>query len=404
MTGHLRILSAVVLLALVFTISSAGAAEPEALQADLNVSKAVSSTGPYEINDTVTWAVTLHNAGPANATSITLQEDMSRLTGLRNVTVTADKGTYNSSTSIWSIDRLNNATSATLTIKMNFTSAGVKTNGIRITGMNETDPVSGNNQAEAMVQFNTSGSSKTVKPVFAKLDIRPTTLNLNSKGVFTVYVTLTGFGFTPAEGSRKPRIDFANSSLTCGEAEMIRASVSSKDGGTLIAKFYRHELENVTAGNGVLINCSGTLVVDDTIVTVEGNDTVRVVGEKKGLDKILSRLWKFLGIEKDDIEINETDDGNITVMFTLDPDNFKNPGQAKKFLKNQDNESRLERVNGTGISEQTRSGKEKQVKNNEDTKQNNQIRKNNSEDEQNNNGSGKRDDDAPEKSNGKKNK
>jgi len=154
----------------------------------------------------------------------------------------------------------------------------------------------------------------------------------------------------------------------------------------------------------VLINCSGTLVVDNTVVTVEGNDTVRVVGEKKGLDKILSRLWKFLGIEKDDIEINETEDGNITVMFTLDPDNFKNPGQAKKLLKNQEKESRGERVNETGISEQTRSGKENKVKNNEDKKQGNQIRKNNSEDEQNNNGSGKLDDDAPGKSNGKKNK
>jgi uncharacterized repeat protein (TIGR01451 family) len=404
MTGHLRILSAVVLLALVFTISSAGAAEPEALKADLNVSKAVSSTGPYEINDTVTWAVTLHNAGPANATSITLQEDMSRLTGLRNVTVTADRGIYNSSTNIWSIDRLNNASSATLTIKTNFTSAGLKTNRIRITGMNETDPVSGNNQAEAVVQFNTSGNNKTVNPVYAKLEIRPTTLNLNSKGVFTVYVTLTGFGFTPDEGSRKPRLDFANSSLTCGEADMIRASVSGKNGGTLIAKFHRYDLENVTAGNGVLINCSGTLVVDDTIVTLEGNDTVRVVGEKKGLDKILSRLWKFLGIEKDDIEINETEDGNITVMFTLDPDNFKNNGQAKKFLKNQEKESRGERVNETGISEQTQSGKENKVKNNEDNKQGNQIRKNNSEDDQNNNGSGKRNDDAPGKSNGKKNK
>ncbi len=404
MTGHLRILSAVVLLALVFTIGSAGAAEPEALKADLNVSKAVSSTGPYEINDTVTWAVILHNAGPANATSITLQEDMSRLTGLRNVTVTADRGIYNSSTNIWSIDRLNNASSATLTIKTNFTHAGLKTNRIRITGMNETDPVSGNNQAEAVVQFNTSGNNKTINPVYAKLEIRPTTLNLNSKGVFTVYVTLNGFGFTPDEGSRKPRLDFANSSLTCGEAEMIRASVSGRNGGTLIAKFHRYDLENVTAGNGVLINCSGTLVVDDTIVTVEGNDTVRVVGEKKGLDKILSRLWKFLGIEKDEIEINETEDGNITVMFTLDPDNFKNPGQAKKFLKNQENESRGERVNETGISEQTRSGKENKVKNNEDKKQGNQIRKNNSEDEQNNNGSGKRDDDAPGKSNGKKNK
>ncbi len=167
----------------------------------------------------------------------------------------------------------------------------------------------------------------------ANLVIRPTTLNLNSKGVFTVYVSLAGAGFKSSEGSKKPRIDYANSSLTCSGADMVRASVSNKDGGTLIAKFHRYDLENVTPGDGVIINCSGTLKVDDQSVTVEGNDTIRVIGDKKGLDKILSRLWKFLGIEKDDIEINESEDGNVTVTFTLNPDNFKNSGQVKKLLK-----------------------------------------------------------------------
>ena len=33
-------------------------------QADLNVTKVVTSTGPYEVDDTVTWVVTLWNNGP----------------------------------------------------------------------------------------------------------------------------------------------------------------------------------------------------------------------------------------------------------------------------------------------------------------------------------------------------
>ena len=117
---------------------------------------------------------------------------------------------------------------------------------------------------------------------------------------------------------------------------MIRASVSNKDGGTLIAKFHRYDLENVTSGNGVTINCSGTLVVNGKPINVEGSDTIRVIGEKKGLDKILSGLWKFLGVEKDDVTITEGEDGNITVTLSLNPDNFRNPGLAKKILKYED--------------------------------------------------------------------
>jgi hypothetical protein len=203
--------------------------------------------------------------------------------------------------------------------------------------------------------------------------------------------------------SRKPRVDYANSSLTCGEAEMIRATVSNKDGGTLIAKFHRYDLENVTSGDGVKINCSGTLSVNGVEIPVEGSDTIRVIGEKKGLDKLLSRLWKFLGVEKDDVEITEGEDGNITVTLSLNPTNFKNPGQAKKLLKNQDNESDTETVNETAVSEQTRGGKERTAKNNGD---NQQIRENNADDkpDKGNNGSNKRDNESPGNSNGKKTK
>jgi uncharacterized repeat protein (TIGR01451 family) len=403
MTRLVRMTTTAILLALVFTIGIAAAAGYNERHADLNVSKTVRSTGPYATGDEVTWAVTLRNDGPANATNITLKEDISRLFGLSHVTAVADHGIYNTSTNVWSIDRLNNATSATLSIRTNFTSAGTKTNRIIITALTETDPVPGNNQAEAVVQFNTSGSIRENEPVSANLMIRPTTLNLNKKGVFTVYISLTGtVGFKSAEGSKKPYIDYANSSLTCSGADMVRASVSNKDGGTLIAKFHRYDLENVTPGDGVIINCSGTLKVDDQSVSVKGNDTIRVIGERKGLDKILSRLWKFLGIEKDDIEINESEDGNVTVTFTLNPDNFKNSGQVKKFLKNQNDESDTGSVNETAASDQTHGGNGKSEKYNGDNKQ---IRQKTAGDkpEKGTNGSDNGDDGSWGKSNGKKN-
>jgi uncharacterized repeat protein (TIGR01451 family) len=402
MTRIFGIIIGVILLALVFNSGIVCAADGEETHADLNVSKTVTSTGPYEIDDEVTWAITLWNNGPANATSITLKDDISQLQGLKNITAVAGRGTYNTTTNIWNIDELKNASYTTLTLKTTFSTAGDKTNKVTITALNETDPILNNNHAESTVRFNASGTITPDSRVSENLVIKPITLNLKSKGVFTVHVSLTGANLNSAAGERKtPRIDYANSSLTCSGAELVRASASGKDGRTLIAKFYRQDLENVTPGEGIRINCSGTLAVNGMIIPAEGSDTIRVIGEKKGLDKVLSRLWKFLGIEKDDVEITEGEDGNITVTLSLNPDNFKNPGQAKKMLKTKDNEPTTEAVNETAVSDQNRAGKEKISKNNGDNK----IREKNAEDkpDKGNKGSDKKDDTSPGKSKGKKN-
>ena len=396
-----RIFIGAILLALLFTIGIVCAADGEEMHADLNVSKIVSSTGPYETYDEVTWVVKVWNNGPGNATNITITEDISHLAGLKNITAMAGLGTYNTTTNIWKIDELKNASYTTLTLKTTFSTAGNKTNKVAITALNETDPALNNNHAEATVRFNASGNITPDSRVSANLVIKPTTLNLKSKGVFTVYVTLTP-GLNPAADERKkPRIDYANSSLTCSGAELVRASASGKEGGTLIAKFYRQDLENVTAGEGIRINCSGTLAVNGMIIPVKGSDTIRVIGEKRGLYNVLSRLWKFLGIEKDDVEITEGEDGNITVTLSLNPDTFKNPGQAKKMLTIKDNEPTTEAGNETAGSDQTRAGKEKNSKNNGVNK----IRERNAGEKSDkiNNGSDKQEDEFPGKSNGKKN-
>jgi uncharacterized repeat protein (TIGR01451 family) len=376
---------------------------PAGPKADLIISKTVTSSGPYNLQDNVTWLVTLQNKGPDNATNITVAEDLSGLTGLHNISASVSLGTYNTTTNTWNITELKNATSATLTLTTNFSTAGKKINRVAITALNETDPHPDDHSANATVQYNTTEIIPPVAPVSAKLVIKPTTLNLNSKGVFTVYVTIAGIAEkSPADQRNKPRFDENNSSLICGEAEMIGASVSNKDGGTLIAKFHRFDLENVTTGNGVKINCSGTLVVNGQPVTIEGSDTIHVIGEKKGLDKILSGLWKFLGVEKDDISINESEDGNITVTLSLNPDNFRNPGLAKKILKYEDNESATNNNNETRMSVNAREEKEQPSKNIDKTKQ---INKNNGNDnnQNDNDDKNKQNNESRGKSNGKKN-
>jgi uncharacterized repeat protein (TIGR01451 family) len=347
-----RFVKGCILLALILLVTIVSAAEP---QADLNVTKVVSSTGPYAINDTVTWVVTISNNGPDNATNVTLKEDVSQLSGHQDITVEVSEGAYNDTTGTWTIPTLANATSAKLTLVTNFSTPGKKTNKVTVT-LDQTDEDQSDNSAQSGVDIFDG------LLLSADLKIKPTTLNVNSKGVFTVFVTLNTSG-SSKDAAAKPTIDFARSTLTCSEAELIRASVSNKEGGTLIAKFYRQDLENVTNGTGVMVNCSGTLSVNGESIYVEGSDTIRVLGEKKGLDKIFSDLKKFLRIEKDEGEVNETENSTITSTVTLDPDSYKNKGQLKKQAGNSGDQSVKNTVT-QDLSDKTRGPKEDAGKSN----------------------------------------
>ena len=101
------------------------------------------------------------------------------------------------------------------------------------------------------------------------------------------------------------------------------------------------------------------------------------------------------------MKITESEDGNITVTLSLNPDNFKNPGQAKKMLKIKDKEPTTEAGNETAVSDQTRAGKEKNTKNNGENKI--REKKAGERSDKINKGSDKEEDEFPGKSNGKKN-
>ena len=387
-----RFVTGCILLALMLMVPLVSAAE---LKADLNVTKVVSSTGSYAINDTVTWVVTVWNNGPDDATNVTIQEDISQLSGHGDITVDVSDGAYDSATGNWTIPLLKNATSETLTLVTNFSTAGAKSNKVMVTLDQTDEDLSDNSDESEVTVFDRLLLS-------ADLKIKPTTLNINSKGVFTVFVTLNPSGSTQ-EGAKKPQIDYSTSSLTCSEAELIRvAKVSNKDGGTLIAKFYRQDLQNVTNGTGVMVNCSGTLSVEGQSIYVEGSDTIRVIGEKKGLDKLFSDLKKFLGVEKDEAEVNETENSTAASTVTLNPDSYKNNGQLKKQSGNSDDQSVKNTVT-QDLSDKTRGPKENAGKNNDNDKN---LQKNNAGDTtgKGNDNANRPDDESPGKSNGKNSK
>ena len=365
MTRFHSIVTGIFLLALLFTVGIACAADTDA---NLSVSKIVTSAAPYITGQPVTWKVTLTNEGPADATNISLSERMSGFTGSVDMRGVAELGLYNNATRFWNISQLNNATSTNLTIVTVFGTAGDQTNNVDIVHLDQTSY--GTSHADATIHVvNNKEPVIPNQPSSGTLTIRPNTLNLGSKGVFTVYVTLNGGASPfPLDGKNKPRIDVGESSLTCGGAEMISAVVSNKNGGTLIAKFHRQDLKEVTSGRGVQIDCSGTIVVNGKSVVIEGSDTIRVIGEKKGMDKFISGLMKYLGLEKDDIAVTETGDGNVTLSVTLNPDMFKNNGQVKKALGTKEDASTNK---GQNAADKTTGQDQNALKNNGRDKNNN---------------------------------
>ena len=96
-----------------------------------------------------------------------------------------------------------------LTITTVFDAGGTQTNNIDILGLDQTSY--GNRHADATVVVTNTTTIIPDRPLSMNLVIRPATLNLKSKGVFTVFASLNGVSSGPfADGAGKPRIDFAN--------------------------------------------------------------------------------------------------------------------------------------------------------------------------------------------------
>ncbi len=189
-----------------------------------------------------------------------------------------------------------------------------------------TDAVYTNNSASAgiwnvtSVAANANGSAvqkwvwivETPPPnkIVAKIEIKPETLNLASKGKFTAFITLP-------EGFDAEDID--PGTVVCEGAPAVKGKVSKKDGSMFIAKFNRQDLVNVPVGNAVKLTVKGKLK-DGT--QFEGSDVIRVINSGKHHDD-----------DENDEENNDYDDDHEK-DHDEDRDEFHDSGDNHKQDKN----------------------------------------------------------------------
>lgn len=101
-----------------------------------------------------------------------------------------------------------------------------------------------------------------VRPISAEVDIKPETINLKAKGVFTAFLSLPG-PFDVKE------IDL--STIVCEGAPAVRGTVANN---ILTVKFDREDLKITTAGNTAVFKVTGKLKDG---APFEGSDTVRLI-------------------------------------------------------------------------------------------------------------------------------
>jgi hypothetical protein len=284
--------------------------------------------GPYHVGDGVEWNISVKNNDTAGSVNVTVED-----IGLVNVTSVSGEvtqGDFDPATMTWTINGLEAGDMAFLTLLTTFSYPEEQTNIANITLINESAPDT---------PLNDSATVSIEEALSATMVIKPETVNLKSKGAFTVFINVTG----SLAGERG--IDLENSTLTCNESVLRKVIVTGE--GNLIAKFDRTSL-NVTANDSVTISCMGDVMINGSLIHVAGSDTIRVIKEKQTTASLLDKLLKFLGLKDDDnVETTEEDAyGPLSL-----PETIQNLGQAKKYLKENPMETASD-DGDTGITEE----------------------------------------------------
>lgn len=130
--------------------------------ADLSVTQQVSNTTP-NVGDTIDFVITVANAGPDNATNVSVADQLPA--GLTLTGNTPSQGSY--ALGVWTVGSLAASVTATLTLTARVDIAGVKTNTASVSASDQSDPDS------------TPGNSVGSEDDQASVTITPRTIDLS---------------------------------------------------------------------------------------------------------------------------------------------------------------------------------------------------------------------------------
>ncbi|MFY0594770.1 DUF11 domain-containing protein, partial [Roseivirga sp.] len=157
-------------------------ASTQAQSSDLSITKVASDDTP-NVDDNITFTISVNNAGPDAATGVQVTDLLPD--GYDFVSATTAFGSYNNTNGLWSVGSVANAGTATLEIVAKVKATGTYDNTATISAADQTDPDGGNNS-----------STETVAAQFADLNVTKSVDNPTptpgANVVFTVTVLNQG--------------------------------------------------------------------------------------------------------------------------------------------------------------------------------------------------------------------
>jgi large repetitive protein len=183
--------------------NNVGSVSLRVTRSDLSLTKTVNNATP-SFGQSVTFTITLSNAGPDGATGVAVKDLLPAGLGFSSYTATV--GSYVSGTGIWTVGSLANGGSATLQITATVNAYGSITNTAQVSATDQSDPDSTPNnnisteddQASASVGA-TPPSIALCKTIVGQPCPPPASLPTQSPGTDINYIlTFTNSGGSPA--------------------------------------------------------------------------------------------------------------------------------------------------------------------------------------------------------------
>ena len=151
-------------------------------QADLLITKSVSNPTP-NVNDTITYTITLIDQGPDPATNVTVQDTLP--TAVSFVSATPSQGSYSSGSGVWTVGTVSVGSPQTLTITATVISPNPPGNTASVSHSDQFDPNPANNSAT------TSTNPQQADLALGKTVSNPTP-NVGDTIAFTVTLSNSG--------------------------------------------------------------------------------------------------------------------------------------------------------------------------------------------------------------------
>jgi uncharacterized repeat protein (TIGR01451 family) len=243
------ILFLVILLVLPFVFYGCGTKS-----AAFSVTNSVDKT-TANVGDTVTYTINITNTGSINATDLMVTDDWP--VGITYVSSSADKGSYDNSSTIWTVGNLNTGASAKLTI----TATVAKRAGVTI--LDNMVRVSKVDQTDNEMPKQTANASFTVQS--ADLTITNTVDNAapNQQGNINYTINLTNDG--PADATGVVVYDALPQGVTYVSSSTNQGSYDSKSGNWTVGNVANGASAKLTVTASV-DNGTGALEIDNLVV------------------------------------------------------------------------------------------------------------------------------------------